>query len=89
MDKDDFGGFLRFVLMVGILLSVVLSIIAVPMYFQAKYTANVLNNVYGLKATVAQMFWAGDTVENIVLGKRERQTLDATVRIINDSEKEN
>jgi len=58
-------------------------VIAVPVsplvYHSCKVTAQVVNEEFGTSYTAGDIFWAGSTIEDLVLGHRTRIDLNGNI----------
>ena len=67
---------LKFVVVILSLIAVLFGTAFVPMYYSCKARAQIVNKEFGTSYTTGEVFWAGETIENIVLGQKARIDLN-------------
>jgi len=70
--RDFFEDALLFAF-VGVLALV--AVIVLTLYVATKRQAKIINAEYGTHYTTADMFWAGDTIEETIIGNKMRVNL--------------
>ncbi len=70
---EDAVGFLKFMVVALVLVGGVI----LPLAYQScKVTAKVVNEEFGTSYTASDIFWAGETIGEVVLGQKARIDLD-------------
>ena len=71
----DALGFLQFMI---VAIAIVAGIVLPIAYQSCKVTARIVNEEFGTSYTTSDIFWAGATIDEIVLGKKTRIDLDVS-----------